>query len=176
VTVAAAGLGLFEGLIEPVTVVLGEIERWQDRDGLSAWFFRLFLESLDGAEGVRFVGGLPEDAVGCGEPFWCDADGRLLYALRVVEHREGPMLLLGLVVDVDTESNQIVVVLDHVRLAGPAGDTPLCDFVSGMPGIQEAGSSEVVVRDCSGAPAGLDVVTSWVADGCSGRPGWWLCP
>jgi hypothetical protein len=67
-------------------------------------------------------------------------------------------------------------VLDHVRLAGRADDTPLCDFVGDMTGTPEAGSSAVVVRYCSGAPVSLDVVASWVADGCAGRPGWWLCP
>jgi hypothetical protein len=169
VTESAAGSGLFEGLIEPATVIVGDIGRWQDSDGL-------FLERLDEAQGVRFVGGLPGDAVSCGGPFWCDADGRFLYVLRVVDHREGPVLLLGLVVDVDTSSNQVVVVLDHVRLAGRADDTPSCDFVGDMTGTPEAGSSAVVVRYCSGAPVSLDVVASWVADGCAGRPGWWLCP
>ena len=165
----ALDAGLFDGVGASSTVVLGDVEAWRDGAGL-------YLEDRVETAGVRFVGEIPAEAVGCGEAAWCDAEGRRLYVLDVVDGADGPVLVLAPVGDIGSEHGQTVIVLGHVRLAGPADRTPSCDLASGMPTGPASGSSVVVVRACTGAPVMLTVFVSWVADGCGGRPGWWLCP
>ncbi len=166
---AALDAGLFDGVGVSSTVVLGDVEAWRHGAGL-------YLEDRVETAGVRFVGEIPAEAVGCGEAAWCDAEGRRLYVLDVVDGAQGPVLVLAPVGDIDFENSQTVVALGQVRLAGPADRTPSCDLASGMPVGPPSGSSAVVVRSCTGAPVMLAVFVSWVADGCAGRPGWWLCP
>ena len=164
----ALDAGLFDGVGASSTVVLGDVEAWRDGAGS-------YLEDRVETAGVRFVGEIPAEAVGCGEAAWCDAEGRRLYVLDVVDGAEGPVLVLAPVGDIDFEHGQTVIALGHVRLAGPADRTPSCDLASGMPTGPSSGSSQVVVRSCTGAPVMLAVFVSWVADGCGDRPGWWLC-
>ena len=164
----ALDAGLFDGVEASSTVVLGDVEAWRDGAGL-------YLEDRVETAGVRFVGEIPAEAVGCGEAAWCDAEGRRLYVLDVVDGAEGPVLVLAPVGYIDFEHGQTVIALGHVRLAGPADRTPSCDLASGMPTGPSSGSSQVVVRSCTGAPVMLAVFVSWVADGCGDRPGWWLC-
>ena len=165
----ALDAGLFDGVGASSTVVLGDAEAWRHAAGL-------YLEDRVETAGVRFVGEIPAEAVGCGEAAWCDAEGRRLYVLDVVDGAEGPVLVLAPVGDIDFENRQTVIVLGHVRLAGPADRTPSCDLASGMSTGPASGSSVVVVRPCTGPPVMLTVFVSWVADGCGDRPGWWLCP
>ncbi|MBC8365062.1 MAG: glycosyltransferase family 39 protein [Actinobacteria bacterium] len=165
----ALDAGLFDGVGASSTVVLGDVEAWRDGAGS-------YLEDRVETAGVRFVGELPAEVVVCGEAAWCDAEGRRLYVLDVVDGAEGPVLVLAPVGDIGSEHGQTVIVLGHVRLAGPADRTPSCDLASGMSTGPSSGSSVVVVRSCTGAPVMLAVFVSWVADGCQDRPGWWLCP
>ena len=164
----ALDAGLFDGVEASSTVVLGDVEAWRDGAGS-------YLEDRVETAGVRFVGEIPAEAVGCGEAAWCDAEGRRLYVLDVADGAEGPVLVLAPVGDIDFEHGQTVIALGHVRLAGPADRTPSCDLASGMPTGPSSGSSVVVVRSCTGPPVMLAVFVSWVADGCGDRPGWWLC-
>ena len=164
----ALSAGLFEGIGARSTVVLGAFGEWRHGSGL-------YLDDRMEVAGIRFARELPADAVACGEAAWCDVEGRRLYVLDVVDRPGGPVLVLAAVGDVDTVNRQIVVALGHVRLAGPANRTPPCDLSNGIAEVAPSNSSATVVRQCSGPPATLTVFESWVAEGCDGRSGWWLC-
>ena len=55
----ALDAGLFDGVGASSTVVLGDVEAWRDGAGS-------YLEDRVETAGVRFVGEIPVEAVGCG--------------------------------------------------------------------------------------------------------------
>ena len=165
---AALVKGFFDEVEEPsVLVVLGR-DRMVDVG-------RFVLADAVGFERFHVVDALPAEVENCGETSVCDAEGRPIHIIQLVDRDGGPMLVRMPLAMVGENLDQAIAMVNQVRMFGRSDVVSSCD-IDGPGERGDAIEGDWLSRSCKTVvPVQRSLYLSWARDGCDGRSGWWLC-
>ena len=166
--VAAAEMGYFE-LSAGGSLVVDHLAFWSHRGGS-------LLEELVAPFDVVVTERIDDGANACGIAAVCNADGRQVFALAVVERGAGRILVWYPVAAPGDGFDQALSMVNTTLMFGEVDVVPGCD-IGGDDGSGVDSAAVWTMRSCAPVvPTLFSTFREWVAEGCAGRTGWWLCP